>query len=278
VTYRNILVQVDETPPSQLRVSTAAALARRCGSLLTGVFITSEFIREFGREELERFLPSDVFDSVLRRRAEEIRQAAVAARSMFEAAAGQAGVTTYWCEIDGDRDEAMVTLARRCDLIVMASSMNAPRGDNRIPAAQVALACGGPVLILPPRGYQTTVGKRVMVAWKDSRESARAVRDAWPVLSTAEEVVVVCITPKGAGAKDPSLLRHLELHGCKARLVVNDRSDAPTSDLIKLEMGKTSSDLLVMGLYGRPRLQELVLGGVSENLLRDLRFPILVSH
>jgi nucleotide-binding universal stress UspA family protein len=58
-------------------------------------------------------------------------------------------------------------------------------------------------------------------------------------------------------------------------MVVNDINDAPTSDLIKLEMGKTSSDLLVMGLFGQPRLQQLVLGGVSEDLLRSLPFPIL---
>jgi nucleotide-binding universal stress UspA family protein len=117
-----------------------------------------------------------------------------------------------------------------------------------------------------------------MVAWKDSRESARAVRDAWPILSTAEEVAVVCVRAKKAGEEDLRLLSHLELHGCKVRLIVNDRNDAPPSDLIKLEMGKTSSDLLVMGLYGRPRVQELVLGGVSEDLLRNVPFPILVSH
>jgi nucleotide-binding universal stress UspA family protein len=38
------------------------------------------------------------------------------------------------------------------------------------------------------------------------------------------------------------------------------------------------ADLVVMGLFGRPRLAELILGGVSRNLLDHLKMPLLVSH
>jgi nucleotide-binding universal stress UspA family protein len=36
--------------------------------------------------------------------------------------------------------------------------------------------------------------------------------------------------------------------------------------------------MLVLGLFGHSRLQELFLGGVSRNLLHDVTLPILVSH
>jgi nucleotide-binding universal stress UspA family protein len=38
------------------------------------------------------------------------------------------------------------------------------------------------------------------------------------------------------------------------------------------------SDLLVMGCYGRSRLREMVLGGVTRHVLSHLNIPVLVSH
>jgi nucleotide-binding universal stress UspA family protein len=39
-----------------------------------------------------------------------------------------------------------------------------------------------------------------------------------------------------------------------------------------------SVDLLVMGGYGRSRLRELLLGGVTEYLSRDANVPLLLIH
>jgi nucleotide-binding universal stress UspA family protein len=33
-----------------------------------------------------------------------------------------------------------------------------------------------------------------------------------------------------------------------------------------------------MGLFGRPRVQELILGGVSRDLLGAPPIPLLISH
>jgi nucleotide-binding universal stress UspA family protein len=43
-------------------------------------------------------------------------------------------------------------------------------------------------------------------------------------------------------------------------------------------MAEFDIDLLIAGLYGHPRLQELVLGGVSRQLLHDVPAPLLLSH
>jgi nucleotide-binding universal stress UspA family protein len=39
-----------------------------------------------------------------------------------------------------------------------------------------------------------------------------------------------------------------------------------------------SADLLVVGGYGRGRLRELVLGGVTRTLFRHATIPVLFSH
>jgi nucleotide-binding universal stress UspA family protein len=41
---------------------------------------------------------------------------------------------------------------------------------------------------------------------------------------------------------------------------------------------EAGTDLLVMGRYGRTRLSELVLGGVTRHVLAHSKLPILISH
>jgi nucleotide-binding universal stress UspA family protein len=36
--------------------------------------------------------------------------------------------------------------------------------------------------------------------------------------------------------------------------------------------------MLVMGAYGHSRLQEMVLGGVTREMLRTMTVPTLMSH
>ena len=38
------------------------------------------------------------------------------------------------------------------------------------------------------------------------------------------------------------------------------------------------ADLLVMGGYGRSRLRELVLGGVTRHVLTHAQLPVLLAH
>jgi nucleotide-binding universal stress UspA family protein len=37
-------------------------------------------------------------------------------------------------------------------------------------------------------------------------------------------------------------------------------------------------DLVVMGGYGRPRMQELILGGATRTVLKSMTVPVLMSH
>jgi nucleotide-binding universal stress UspA family protein len=38
------------------------------------------------------------------------------------------------------------------------------------------------------------------------------------------------------------------------------------------------ADLLVMGAFGHSVVRDFVLGGATEDVLEDLRLPILLSH
>ena len=47
---------------------------------------------------------------------------------------------------------------------------------------------------------------------------------------------------------------------------------------IKKAYRETDSDLLVMGAYSRPRLRQLIFGGVTEHTLFNADMPALMLH
>jgi nucleotide-binding universal stress UspA family protein len=48
-------------------------------------------------------------------------------------------------------------------------------------------------------------------------------------------------------------------------------------DEIRAQAREHGSDLLVMGCYGHSRFREMILGGVTRDMLRDTTLPVLLS-
>ena len=278
MTISDILVYADDTAGSRPRVAAAATIAGRHQAKLTGVFLRSEFMRSFWASEAVSFSVALDVDAIIRDHDLAVEAAAEDARQAFQAAAGEAGVSSDWIVINGDTDDALIAEARRFDLTVLPVRARPAHGDNRISAAGVGMASGGPVLVIPDNHRHHAVGKRIMVAWKDSRESARALRDAWPLLVAAEQVHVVVVSQHGRIGPDGELQRHFERHGIAANLIVAADADFAASEVIRRQAALIKADLIVMGLYGRPRLGEIVLGGASEDLLADPPAALFLSH
>jgi nucleotide-binding universal stress UspA family protein len=99
-----------------------------------------------------------------------------------------------------------------------------------------------------------------------------------PVLAGAETVTVLVIPDGDDVFAGDDLKRHFGLHHCAFRLVIERRRDLTTAEIIRHHVKQAGADLLVAGLYGRPRVQEIVLGGVSRDLLRAPPVPLFVSH
>jgi nucleotide-binding universal stress UspA family protein len=276
--YRNILVHVDHTAQARARAEAAAALAVRFESFLTGAFLKAEAAPAYAVSDAIT-MPTGNVDRYMEARSEKICEACHSARSMFDAAVGGAGLPFHWHEVNGDRDEAFIACARRHDLVIMPAVMKTPFSQNTIEAAQVAMACGGPALIVPPSGIGQSVGRKILVAWNDTRESARALRDAWPFLAQAEEIQVLIVSRHADTNLDELLERHFRQHTCTPpKVVVDRRDDLVTGNIIARHIGMAGADMAVLGLYGHSRLLERVLGGASRELLEEMPVPLLVSH
>ena len=139
---------------------------------------------------------------------------------------------------------------------------------------------GRPVLVVP---YIQSTGlklDRVMVCWDGSRNAARAVADAMPLLRRAGAIEVVTIESQErrnelAGAK---IAEHLARHGLKVELKPIVASDADVANTILSHAADTAADLIVMGGYGHSRLREFILGGATDGMLKSMTVPTLMAH
>jgi len=279
MSIRDILVQTDDTLASIPRLRAAADLARRFQAHLTGAFLATETPPDFllGDESYITFTP-EIVAEVMNTHAETLAGRSESARQTFENAAGEAGVRSEWRTATRDARAWLVSAARRSDLLVIPRSVAPCLARDAIAAGDVALSMGGPVLITPENDFAPSVGKRILVAWNGSREASRALRDAWPLIAEAEELHILVVSSKGNLGPDAGLQRLIEHHGLVANLIVDPSDDGSAGDILRRQVEAQHADLVVMGLYGRPRLQELVLGGVSRQMLAESPVPMLVSH
>jgi nucleotide-binding universal stress UspA family protein len=139
------------------------------------------------------------------------------------------------------------------------------------------------VLVLPYIGPAASFGERAFVAWDASREAARAVNDALPLLRRAKQVGVLTVNPRpwpfGHGEEPGGDIGlHLARHGVKVEVQRIEAPDIDPGNAILSHLADRSADLLVMGAYGHSRLREFVLGGVTRTILGEMTVPVLMSH
>lgn len=174
--------------------------------------------------------------------------------------------------------------AHHADLVVMA----APREARALAYvaglfADVLMGSGRPVLLVPDGWKGPFPPRRVACAWKPSREAARAVHDALPLLKAAASVDVLLVDPQPSGRADDGrpgmdVTTHLARHGVRAALHVLPRAGMPVADVLMQHAREAGADLLIAGGFSHSRLREQVLGGVTRDLLERSPVPVLFSH
>jgi len=277
MTYRSIFVHVDDTQEHAHRLAVAATLARRFPAEILGAYLTPA--RAFTPTE-SALLPSEVVNSHL----DALGRAQKAAESRFRnALRGVAKVD--WSAPAGDPVDAAVLRTRYADLAIVGQPLR--DGPYAAFSGQLAnavvMGSGRPVLLLPWIGAGATLGERVLIAWKDSRESARAVADALPFLKQAKQVLALAVQPREEETlhdhlADRAVEAFLERHEIAASVQRTVAPDIAAGEDLLSRAADFGADLIVMGGYSRPRLARWVWGGVSNTMLESMTVPVLMSH
>ena len=126
------------------------------------------------------------------------------------------------------------------------------------------------------------VGAPMLVAWNGSAEGAHALRAAMPLLACSCKVTLACVIEADERARFdlPSTdgAKYLARHGIDCEIVEIPRGEASIADTLFSAAQMRECGLMVMGAYGHSRLAELLLGGVTRQMLSEPQMPVLLAH
>ena len=276
--YKDLLLAIDSSDAHARCMDYGIKLAKRFDAHLTGLYLIPEFAPP---ASVGVHLSTDISANIERYE----RERADAAIAEFRAAAEREGITadtrTDRCYRSAFADRLAIH-GRYADAVIIGQPDDDSASVIQDPG-DTLLACGAPVIVAPYIGAPPTTAERVMIAWNASRESARAVRDAMPLLEQAKAVDVVCFQPKSSqtGHGDlpgADIALHLTRHDIKVDVEVIEGKDIDVGNAILSHLADRGSDFLVMGGYGHSRMREFILGGATRTILQSMTVPVLMAH
>lgn len=278
---RDILVHLDASDQGRARLDLAAGLARRHEAHLTGLFVVDIALPAIAAGDGGS---GAAIATLLDRMRRDAIADAAAVETAFRDRLRRDGLAGEWRLVEGTAPTLVALHARYADLSILGQQ----NPDGGEPAAEAIIeaalfSSGRPVLVVPYAGRFETIGRRVLIGWNASREAARAVHDALPLIGAAESATVLAVNPRpgldGHGEEPGAdIARHLARHGLAVRVEHTASGELADADVLLNRVAELPADLLVVGAYGHSRLREIVLGGVTRSLLAHMTVPVLMAH
>ncbi len=285
---RDLLVHVDDTQRAASTWCYAAALAPRLGALPRALVAPTAWAQG-------AYLNPETAAIATQMASEQLQGLESCAQALIAQVDGATLLVSPGSPID-----SLLQASRCTDLLVLSQRDPAGEGGlNPDLASRLMVGAACPLLFVPHIGApHAEPARNILLAWSGTRESARALRDALPLLQQAQSVELVgCVQGDDLG-RDPepaqwlAVQQHLHRHGVQAqatvlrsrtpslgeRLVRGWTPDASVAETLLSHAADSGADLIVAGGYGHSRAWELVLGGVTRSLLQSMTVPVLFSH
>lgn len=206
------------------------------------------------------------------------------AKRRFDQTISNGAKSGSWNELScGAPIPGFVQYALHSELLVLGQRDPSDASGFDVPAdfvEAVIIDSGKPALVIPYTGEFQSLPKTALIAWKPTREAARAVAGAMPLLQRASAVHVVCAEESMFDATQTRarLSEYLQRHGISGVHEHLGLGGMDAGDGLLSLAADLNADLLVMGCYGHSRARELVLGGASRLVLQSMTLPVLMAH
>ncbi len=280
MSFKSLAVFTDGSESAKGRLDAAIAVARWQDAHLTAIAIAEQPAYYYG---IGSEVSADIY-------LQDVERAQAAGKELAQ----EAGSRIADAGIRGEARWATGTLAaigeiaarhgRYADLALVGQPV---AGDfepvMRRTFEGVLIESGRPLVLLPAGWDKGQFGRRIVVAWTPRREAARAVSDAMPLIAGAESVHVVTVDPD-VGETDhgeepgADLAAVLARHGVAVTVNQMPSAGQNAAECIHEHAVDTGADLIVMGGYGHWRLRETLFGGVTRDMLKAAKIPVLMSH
>lgn len=179
--------------------------------------------------------------------------------------------------IERGKQANMVSARGRLADVVAVAKPDRDRAVGRNTLEAALVNSGSLVMMCPPVSPPDKIGGHIALAWNGSREAARAVSLAMPLLVGAETVSAMTIEGDQLELTGAHLLNFLADHDIKA--VHTEINSAGNVGKALLEGAESlGADCLLMGAYGSSRGREMVFGGATQYVVDHANMPVLMAH
>ncbi len=271
--YKSIGVSMALGSSNRACLTVAAELAERFNARVIGMAAT--------------ILPAPLYYTdgsygaeLLEREGAGLRKSLANAEAEFRHALDGRIKTSEWRDSLTIAKDFIPAQARSVDIVVTAAQQDEDSDPYAMASpSDLVMEAGRPVLVVPASTTWLDL-RRILVAWKDTRESRRAVADALPLLQKAEEVTVaeVCdaLNEPMASERANDVAAWLLRHGVAASAITKEDTNTPENlESIASDMG---AGVIVAGAYGHSRLRQWVLGGVTQHFITRPSRCVLLSR
>jgi nucleotide-binding universal stress UspA family protein len=276
MTYATVMVNMALERSNDGRLEVAGQLAERFGAYVIGI-TAGEFSPPL------YFTTGGQAQKVLDEGHAAIKNRVAEVEAGFRAAMQNRAKAVEWRSAEDFPTRFVVRQARAADIIVVGEDDRDALGDPFLQAnpSDLVMQTGRPLLVVPDTCSWLDL-RSVLIAWKDTTESRRAVVDALPMLRKANDVIVAEIVEDDSarpaallGVKD--LVGWLSRHGVLVSAQVPDECGDAAVQLERIASG-AGAGLIVAGAYGHSRVREWVLGGVTKRLVNPSNRCSLLSR
>jgi nucleotide-binding universal stress UspA family protein len=275
MTYLTLMVHVDLGSSNKRLLGIAGDLAEHFQAGVIGIAACKNIELAYG----DGFMTGDIIEADRKEIDEELTAAEVEFRKELQP---RVASLEWRATIRYDSlSQYLACEARRADLVITGIASGDYFDSSRaVDVGDLLMRAGRPVLVVPASAEKLNLSN-VLVGWKDTRETRRAVCDALPLLKKATRVTVAEIAvPDAVDAaklRVADVVAWLATHGVKSKALVVPSAGDDISSLYNL-VNEINAGLIVAGAYGHSRMREWVLGGVTRELLHSSSLCSLLSH
>ena len=278
---RTILVPFNNTQPNSAAIDAAKRIAEADGAYIEGAY-SRQVLPIIAGEGIT--LPGDYLAAF----EEEGRQQAALAREAFETLIAERGIPLNsleseglragWTEMMGTGPEGLGEYARAFGISVLHRDLSSGDVDWKSTAEALLFESGRPLLLVSDDIPQT-IGKRILVAWNGSTETARALSAARPLLARSVAVQVLSVDGGMVSGPDVDLITaHLRASGFHVQAKKAESGGTTVGQVIVSEAEAFGADLIIKGAFTRSRLRQLVFGGATSEIFNHAVCPVIMCH
>jgi nucleotide-binding universal stress UspA family protein len=284
--FQDLLVYQDETAAAASALAYAEAIAAAADGHVAGLMFA--FMAPYPATIYMEATP-DIWLAAQQRAVAEAD--AVEKRLKARLASSATGIELRRKEVmGGEAGSILAVHGRYADAVVLGWSRKGGKKDGSRDGTEferdllrgVLFESGRPIILVPEDYKAKEPPRRILVAWRPTQEATRAVHDALPLLQGADLVTILAVAEGGDvnGEEDvgADIARHLARHDVKTEVKHVPSGGRMAQAVVADEARYLGADLIVMGGYGHSRLSEWIFGGVTRDMMADLKTPVLMAH